>query len=101
MRVVEMRTRWTASARNFQLGRMTETLAWQVASEEGVNVQSFQVLLQFGLVKYAGNTSLIAGGVRNENTKKGTANTVMRSGSEKNAPVILLIPVSMSASADI
>ena len=58
------------------------------------------MLLQFGLVKYAGNTALIAGGVRNENTKKGTANTVMRSGSEKNAPVILLIPVPTSVSVD-
>ena len=39
MCVVEMRTRWTASARNFQLVRMSETLAWQVVLNRAANVE--------------------------------------------------------------
>ena len=52
------------------------------------------MLVQYGLIKYvSASTALVAGGMRNENTKRQSANTVMRSGNEKNAPIILLIQV--------
>ena len=55
------------------------------------------MLVQYGLIKYvSASTALVAAGTRNENTKRQSANTVMRSGNEKNAPIILLIQVFLS-----
>lgn len=52
------------------------------------------MLLQYGLVRYVGIGSAMAGNNgRNENAKKGTANTVFRSGNEKNTPIILVMTV--------
>ncbi|KAK8820428.1 hypothetical protein WA577_006491 [Blastocystis sp. JDR] len=80
--LLESANQWIASARNYQLKTLSESHAWQ----------SFQVLLQYGLVRYVGISSAVAGNNgRNENAKKGTANTVFRSGNEKNTPIILVM----------
>lgn len=54
------------------------------------------MLLQYGLVRYVSfNSTVVGNNGRNENAKKGTVNTVFRSGNEKNTPIILVITVCL------
>ena len=74
--------------------------------------QSFQVLIQYKLLRYLSSTSSASGGVsanassstssgshnaRNELAKKSGYST-LRNGTEQNAPVVLMIPVGINMS---
>ena len=74
--------------------------------------QSFQVLIQYKLLRYLSSTSSASGGAgvsasssansgshnaRNELAKKSGYST-LRNGTEQNAPVVLMIPVGMMLS---
>lgn len=63
--------------------------------------QSFQLLLQYQILKYVTSTTTVSGrNSKNESTKR-SSQAVLRSGTEKNMPVVLSIPVGESAVVDL